>query len=316
MVTAATDAPDPRRRPRRLELGLRQRRLGQDPGADRPGRAAAARRHRAAAASSASPTPRPPPPRCRTACSAPSAPGRCSPTPRCARPSPTLGEPADDHPAGQLARARTLFARALETPGGLKIQTIHAFCEALLRRFPLEAGVAPRFAVLEDRQARALREEVLDALAAAARPTSRALARQLPGDDPDPLLLEIAQHRAAFAAPVRPRPRSPRRSAPTRDQRGRRSPRARPAARRARPAARAWRPVLAGAAPATTPRPARRSPPPSPADDPGDRARGARSARSSSAAGAGALRRQDRPVPHQGGCAPRHAGADARASTR
>ena len=49
-----------------------------------------------------------------------------------------------------LARARTLFAKALETPGGLKIQTIHAFCEKLLRRFPVEAGVSPAFTVLED----------------------------------------------------------------------------------------------------------------------------------------------------------------------
>ncbi len=116
----------------------------------------------------------------------------------------SLGEPAETIPAGQLARARTLFARALETPGGLKIQTIHAFCEALLRRFPLEAGVAPQFGVLEDRQARALREEVLDALAAAVPADFAGLARQLPGDDPDPLLLEIARHRAAFAAPFDP----------------------------------------------------------------------------------------------------------------
>ncbi len=36
-----------------------------------------------------------------------------------------------------LARARRLFARALETPGGLRIQTIHSFCATLLRRFPL-----------------------------------------------------------------------------------------------------------------------------------------------------------------------------------
>jgi len=49
-----------------------------------------------------------------------------------------------------LSRARALFARALETPGGLKIQTLHAFCEKLLRRFPLEAGVSPGFKVLED----------------------------------------------------------------------------------------------------------------------------------------------------------------------
>ena len=53
----------------------------------------------------------------------------------------------------ELSEARVLFARALETPGGLKIQTIHAFCEKLLRRFPLEAGVAPGFEVLEDQAA-------------------------------------------------------------------------------------------------------------------------------------------------------------------
>jgi ATP-dependent helicase/nuclease subunit A len=49
-----------------------------------------------------------------------------------------------------LHKARALFARALETPGGLKILTIHAFCEKLLRRFPLEAGVSPGFSVLDD----------------------------------------------------------------------------------------------------------------------------------------------------------------------
>lgn len=49
-----------------------------------------------------------------------------------------------------LSEARSLFAAALETPGGLKIQTIHAFCEKLLRRFPLEAGVSPGFQVMDD----------------------------------------------------------------------------------------------------------------------------------------------------------------------
>ncbi len=53
----------------------------------------------------------------------------------------------------QLAAPRRLFAKALETPGGLKIQTIHAFCEQLLHRFPLEAGVTSGFTVMEDRQA-------------------------------------------------------------------------------------------------------------------------------------------------------------------
>ncbi|WP_300529645.1 double-strand break repair helicase AddA [Maricaulis sp.] len=52
--------------------------------------------------------------------------------------------------AGNLPRARKLFALALETPGGLKIQTIHAFCESLLRRFPLEAGALPGFQTLDD----------------------------------------------------------------------------------------------------------------------------------------------------------------------
>ncbi|CDZ52013.1 double-strand break repair helicase AddA [Neorhizobium galegae] len=56
----------------------------------------------------------------------------------------------------KLAEARRLFAKALETPGGLKIQTIHAFCEALLHQFPLEANVAGHFSVLDDRAASAL----------------------------------------------------------------------------------------------------------------------------------------------------------------
>lgn len=54
------------------------------------------------------------------------------------------------------SKARALFASALETPGGLKIQTIHAFCEALLRRFPMEAGVSPGFTVMDDAQSAAI----------------------------------------------------------------------------------------------------------------------------------------------------------------
>ncbi|MDQ6434210.1 double-strand break repair helicase AddA [Mesorhizobium sp. LHD-90] len=49
----------------------------------------------------------------------------------------------------KLARARRLFARALETPGGLKIQTIHAFCESVLHQFPLEANIAAHFDMLD-----------------------------------------------------------------------------------------------------------------------------------------------------------------------
>ncbi len=58
----------------------------------------------------------------------------------------------------EIKRARQLFARALETPGGLKIQTIHAFCERLLQQFPFEANVAGHFEVLDDRDTTELAE--------------------------------------------------------------------------------------------------------------------------------------------------------------
>ncbi|MBA3048627.1 UvrD-helicase domain-containing protein, partial [Brevundimonas sp.] len=73
-------------------------------------------------------------------------------------------DPAGLKPA-DLKEARRLFARALETPGGLKIQTIHAFCEKLLRRFPIEAGVSPAFRVLENEAAVALSHAAREDLA-------------------------------------------------------------------------------------------------------------------------------------------------------
>ncbi len=73
-----------------------------------------------------------------------------------------LGQQADDE---ERTRARQLFARVLDTPGGMNIQTIHAFCQSLLGRFPLEAGVAPHFSVMDEADARELlthaREDVL-----------------------------------------------------------------------------------------------------------------------------------------------------------
>jgi len=55
-------------------------------------------------------------------------------------------------PTVQLRKsARELFASALETPGGLKVQTIHALCTRLLQQFPFEANVPARFTVLDDR---------------------------------------------------------------------------------------------------------------------------------------------------------------------
>ncbi len=52
--------------------------------------------------------------------------------------------------AEDMAAARRLFARTLESPGGLRLQTVHAFCESLLQRFPVEAGVPPGFAVADE----------------------------------------------------------------------------------------------------------------------------------------------------------------------
>ena len=68
-----------------------------------------------------------------------------------------LGEPPD---AARRALARRLFARALETPGGLKVQTIHAFCTQLLHQFPFEANVAARFTVLDEAEQTQLLERL------------------------------------------------------------------------------------------------------------------------------------------------------------
>lgn len=101
--------------------------------------------------------------------------------------------------------ARRLFARAIETPGGLKIQTIHSFCAALLRRFPLEAGVSPQFVEMDDRAAMRLREEVLEEMADHPDPqVFDGLARHFTGDSVEKLADEVASHRALFpAAPSR-----------------------------------------------------------------------------------------------------------------
>jgi ATP-dependent helicase/nuclease subunit A len=73
-----------------------------------------------------------------------------------------------DEPKQPLSNARALFARALETPGGIKITTIHAFCEKLLKRFPLEAGVSPGFTVLDDAASRIVSANARETLALAA----------------------------------------------------------------------------------------------------------------------------------------------------
>lgn len=71
----------------------------------------------------------------------------------------TTGAPPADT---DLEVARQLFARAIETPGGLKIQTIHAFAERLLQRFPLEAGVPPGFEIIDEGDRAALIDAAID----------------------------------------------------------------------------------------------------------------------------------------------------------
>lgn len=73
------------------------------------------------------------------------------------------GKDPDDE---AISAARRLFAATLDAPGGLQFQTIHSFCQSLLARFPLEAGIPVGFTVLEDRQSQSLlsaaRRELLD----------------------------------------------------------------------------------------------------------------------------------------------------------
>jgi ATP-dependent helicase/nuclease subunit A len=110
-----------------------------------------------------------------------------------------LGESHEGISAEDLRIARTLFAAALETPGGLKIQTIHSFCASLLRRFPLEAGVSPQFQEMDDRSGRVLRADILDHLADQADATAfDGMAAYLTGENTEKLTQEITKHRDAF----------------------------------------------------------------------------------------------------------------------
>jgi ATP-dependent helicase/nuclease subunit A len=72
-----------------------------------------------------------------------------------------LGRPVDDD---ELAPARRLFAGTIDAAGGLRIQTIHALCESLLKRFPLEAGVPPHFGVADEATAAELIDEARERL--------------------------------------------------------------------------------------------------------------------------------------------------------
>ncbi|MFU8864310.1 MAG: double-strand break repair helicase AddA [Rhodobacterales bacterium] len=106
-------------------------------------------------------------------------------------------------PDDSIRQARTLFARAIETPGGLKIQTIHSFCASLLRRFPLEARVTPQFTEMEDHAAKRLRAEIVQTMADGPEAgVVEAMARIYSGQDFDELTRNVTAHRTAFGADV------------------------------------------------------------------------------------------------------------------
>ncbi len=111
-----------------------------------------------------------------------------------------LGEDNSDE---SIARARTLFAAVLEARGGgLRVMTIHAFCQTLLASFPLEAELAPGFRAIEGREQTALASNVLGTLTEQAERESdtrllaalRALSRRLGEAGTQAFLLRAARH--------------------------------------------------------------------------------------------------------------------------
>ena len=121
--------------------------------------------------------------------------------------SEAIAELGAPKPSAQgLAFARRLFARAIETPGGLKIQTIHAFCERLLHVFPFEANVPASFSVADDREAAALIAEArarafAKELAAPERAAEvERVARDAGAEGFDELLAKTLARRADFDA--------------------------------------------------------------------------------------------------------------------
>jgi ATP-dependent helicase/nuclease subunit A len=112
-----------------------------------------------------------------------------------------VGEEGPLDSAG-LARARTLFARAIETPGGLRLQTIHAFCASILRRFPLEAGVSPAFTEIDEGVQTALFARILDEMADGSDAAVVDGLADRSGAELTALAREATRWREAFARPM------------------------------------------------------------------------------------------------------------------
>ncbi|NDF11253.1 MAG: double-strand break repair helicase AddA [Proteobacteria bacterium] len=85
-----------------------------------------------------------------------------------------------------LARARSLFAEIVARPEDMRILTIHSFCQSLLKRFPLEAGIPPHFNIVEGEESKALMHEARE--------------RLLSGGHTNPSKKEVVEHSIAILA--------------------------------------------------------------------------------------------------------------------
>ncbi len=109
-----------------------------------------------------------------------------------------LGLSQDKITKEKLSIARRLFAQAIETPGGLKIQTIHSFCSSLLRRFSLEAQVSPSFSEMDDRMGKNLRSEILEEMAENNTVLLKQFISYFSGKNIDDILKEIIKYKEHF----------------------------------------------------------------------------------------------------------------------
>ena len=109
--------------------------------------------------------------------------------------------------AARRLAARALFARVLDLPGGMRIGTIHAFCQSLLKRFPLEAAISPHFQLVETSDARAQLEQARESVLPQANPATLAALAGLVGADGFADLvktLEASRHRLQPALALPP----------------------------------------------------------------------------------------------------------------
>jgi len=118
--------------------------------------------------------------------------------------SAKLDELAVAPDAATLARARQLFADVLDLPGGMRIETIHAFCQSLLRRFPLEARLSPHFELADETETASRLREAREAVLSDAvlRAPVTVLAAETTEQGFAELLAKYAEHGAPEGADI------------------------------------------------------------------------------------------------------------------